>query len=168
HPDVIVIGAGVVGAAVARALARAGERVQVLEATFPGSGATAAGMGHIVVMDDSDAQFALTSYSRSLLAAEADELPPSCELDACGTLWVAEDEGQRAAVVGKAAYHEARGVRVEVLDGQAVAEAEPNLRPGLAGALRVPDDAVVYPPALAAWFLEQAKLAGADVRMGEA
>src|SRR5690606_29193363 len=166
-PDVIVVGAGVVGAAVARALARDGVRVQVLEATFPGSGATAAGMGHIVVMDDSDAQFALTSYSRALLAAESAELPPSCELDVCGTLWLAEDESQRTAVQDKAAYYETRGVRVEILDGAALAEAEPNLRPGLAGALRVPDDAVVYPPALAAWLLEQAVAAGAEVRTGE-
>lgn len=168
HPDVIVVGAGVVGAAVARAFARDGLRVQVLEAAFAGSGATAAGMGHIVVMDDSDAQFALTSYSRALLAAEASELPATCELDVCGTLWIAENEVQRAAIDEKAAYHEARGVRVEILDGSAVAEAEPNLRHGLAGALRVPDDAVVYPPALAATFLEQAAAAGADVRVGEA
>ena len=167
HPDVIVVGAGVVGAACARALARDGLRVQVLEAAFPGSGATAAGMGHIVVMDDSDAQFALTSYSRALLADEAGELPAACELDVCGTLWIAENEAQLAAITDKAAYHEAHGVRTEVLDAHAVADAEPNLRPGLAGALRVPDDAVVYPPALAAWFLDGARAAGADVRIGE-
>ena len=39
---------------------------------------------------------------------------------------------------------------------------------GLAGALRVPDDAVVYPPGLAAWLLEEARRAGAVVRLGEA
>ena len=38
-------------------------------------------------------------------------------------------------------------MRAEVLDAQALAEAEPNLRPGLAGGLLVPDDGVIYPPA---------------------
>ena len=52
-PSVIVVGAGVVGAACAEALAEAGCRVSVLEAGFPGAGATGAAMGHIVVMDDS-------------------------------------------------------------------------------------------------------------------
>ena len=47
-------------------LARRGLRVVVVDRDIVGSGATAAGMGHIVVMDDSDAQFALTRYSQQL------------------------------------------------------------------------------------------------------
>ena len=58
--DVAVLGAGIVGAACSRALAQAGLRVIVLDRAPFGSGATAAGMGHLVVMDDSDAQFTLT------------------------------------------------------------------------------------------------------------
>ncbi|MGH7507471.1 MAG: NAD(P)/FAD-dependent oxidoreductase [Longimicrobiales bacterium] len=168
EPDVLVIGGGIVGAATAYALASDGFVVEVLEAGCIAGGATAAGMGHIVAMDDSEAQFALTTYSRRLLAEVAEGLPPSCELDVCGTLWIAEDEAQLDAVHGKAEWYRARGVATEVLDGRALAEAEPNLRAPLAGALRVPDDAVVYPPALAAWFLERAKALGARVRTGEA
>ncbi len=52
-PSVIVVGAGVVGAACAEALAVEGCRVSVLEAAFPAAGATGAAMGHLVVMDDS-------------------------------------------------------------------------------------------------------------------
>ncbi|MGH7506483.1 MAG: FAD-dependent oxidoreductase, partial [Longimicrobiales bacterium] len=92
EPDVLVIGGGIVGAATAYALASDGFVVEVLEAGCIAGGATAAGMGHIVVMDDSEAQFALTAYSRRLLAEAAEALPPSCELDICGTLWIAEDE----------------------------------------------------------------------------
>ena len=66
RPDAIVVGAGIVGAACAYELARAGLRVLILEAGYVGGSTTAAGMGHIVVMDDSEAQFALTSYSRRL------------------------------------------------------------------------------------------------------
>ena len=60
--DVVIVGAGIVGAACADAFAERGLRVLVVDRDVVGSGATAAGMGHIVVMDDSDAQFALTNY----------------------------------------------------------------------------------------------------------
>ena len=56
--DVIVIGAGMVGAACAHALANAGQRVLVLDARL--GGATNAGMGHLVVMDDNPAELALS------------------------------------------------------------------------------------------------------------
>ena len=64
--DVAIVGAGIVGAACADELARRGMQVAVVDREIVGSGATAAGMGHIVVMDDSDAQFALTRYSQQL------------------------------------------------------------------------------------------------------
>ena len=166
QPDVLVIGAGIVGAATAFVLARDGLDVEVIDGGCVAGGTTAAGMGHIVVMDDSEAQFALTSYSRALLAELADDFDEQCELDVCGTLWIAEDETQVDAMRAKAAWYEARGVRTELLDGHALAEAEPNLRTPLAGALRVPDDAVVYPPGLTAWLLDRACDAGARVRAG--
>lgn len=164
RPDALVIGAGVVGAAVAFALSRAGLTVEVLEAGFAGGGVTAAGMGHVVVMDDSEAQFALTAWSRRLLAELGDELPPSCELDRCGTLWLAHDDDELNAARARQRFYAERGVRAALLDEQQVAEAEPHLRPGLAGALLVPDDAVVYPPALAWWLLARAADHGARLR----
>ena len=165
-PSVIVVGAGVVGAACAEALARDGCRVSVLEAAFPGAGATGAAMGHLVVMDDSEAQFALTAYSRRLWTERAPALPAAVEDDACGTLWVAADDEELEHCRKKAAFYEARGVRVELLDARALADAEPQRRPGLAGALRVPQDRVVYPPAAARHFLERARERGASVELG--
>jgi len=164
RPDAVVIGAGVVGAACAFYLARAGLRVEVLEADFAGGSTTAAGMGHVVVMDDSEAQFALTRYSQRLLAEMEAELPPGVEMERRGTLWVAEDDEQMAVVQAKHAHYADRGVPTEVLDARAVSEAEPSLRAGLAGGLRVPEDGVLYPPALAAWLLARAAEAGATVR----
>ena len=58
--DVVIAGAGIVGSACADEFARRGRRVAVVDSDVASGGATAAGMGHIVVMDDSDAQFALT------------------------------------------------------------------------------------------------------------
>ena len=165
-PSVIVVGAGVVGAACAEALAEGGCRVSVLEAAFPGAGATGAAMGHLVVMDDSEAQFALTAYSRRLWTERAPELPAEVEDEACGTLWVAADDDELAHCRKKAAYYEDRGERVELLDERALREAEPQLRHGLAGALRVPQDRVVYPPAAARLFLARARALGATLEAG--
>jgi glycine/D-amino acid oxidase-like deaminating enzyme len=165
-PDAVVVGAGIVGAACAEALAREGLSVLVLEAGFPGGGATAAAMGHVVAMDDSPAQLALTRRSRELWTALAPELPPWCEDEACGTLWVAASDEEMRAVAPRAAAYRAAGVEAELLDARSLAEAEPNLRPGLAGGMRVPGDRVLYPPGAARFLLERARARGAEVRAG--
>jgi len=162
--DIIIVGAGIVGAACAMECAKGGLRTLVLDRGPIGGGTTAAGMGHLVVMDDSEAQFALTSYSRRLWHELRAQLPREVEFDCCGTLWVAVDQEEMAEVWRKQKFYEQRGVRVEVLDEAGVAKAEPNLRPGLAGGLRVLDDAVVYPPCAAQALLELAKKDGAEVR----
>ena len=161
-PDVLVVGAGIVGAACAAEAAGAGLSVRVLESRFAGGGATAAAMGHIVVMDDSPAQFALTDLSRRLWTELAPSLPPACEDQQTGTLWVAADAEELGHVATKAAFYRERGVAVEELDAAALAAAEPNLRPGLAGALRVSGDRVLYPVNAARWLLERAAASGAE------
>jgi glycine/D-amino acid oxidase-like deaminating enzyme len=153
--DAVVIGAGIVGAACALELAEAGLSVAVIERDAIGSGATAAGMGHIVAMDDSEAQFALTSYSQSLWTNLAAELPPAVEYLGCGTIWVAADDEEMAEVRRKRDFYAARGIAAEVLDERSLSQAEPNLRP-MAGGLLVPSDAVVYPPCAAGYLLEKA------------
>jgi glycine/D-amino acid oxidase-like deaminating enzyme len=113
-------------------------------------------MGHIVVMDDSEAEFALTHYSRRLWLELAAELPPEAEFLPAGTLWVAADQEEIAEVRRKLAFYTAHGVSAHELDSHALAEAEPNLRPGLAGGLLIPADAVVYPPVIARFLLSRA------------
>jgi len=166
--DIIIAGAGIVGAACAAECARGGMKTLVLDRGPVAGGTTAAGMGHIVVMDDSEAQFALTSYSCALWRRRLLELPADVEYDPCGTLWLAADEAEMAEVRRKHKYYTARGVRAEMLDAAGVAKAEPNLRAGMAGGLRVPDDAVLYPPCAARFLLDQAKRDGAQVRLGAA
>jgi len=163
RPDAVVVGAGIVGAACALALAREGLRVLVLEGGFAGGGATAAAMGHLVVMDDSEAQFALTAWSLRLWAELAGELPADCEDDPCGTLWLAAGEAEMERVRAKADFYRARGVAAEVLDAAQLAAAEPRLRRGLAGALRVPGDRVIYPPNAVRFLLARAADHGAEL-----
>ncbi|MDR3702837.1 MAG: FAD-binding oxidoreductase [Candidatus Sulfopaludibacter sp.] len=151
--DVAIAGGGIVGAACAEECRAAGLKVVVVEPGPVGGGATAAGMGHIVVMDDSPAQIALTRCSRDLWLARRNSLPANVEYLPCGTLWVAADQEELAEVHRKKALYDGIGVRAEVLDARSLAEAEPHLRSGLAGALLVPDDSVVYPPCAARHML---------------
>jgi glycine/D-amino acid oxidase-like deaminating enzyme len=154
--DAVVVGAGIVGAACARELAEAGMRVAVCERhDYSGGGATAAGMGHLAVMDDSDAQFALTSYSQELWIQLAPELPQDAEYLPCGSLWVAADEEEFVEVKRKYNFYSERAIPVQILDSQQLAAAEPNLRPGLVGALLMPRDSVCYPPCAARYLIDQ-------------
>jgi D-hydroxyproline dehydrogenase subunit beta len=104
--DLIIVGAGIVGAACAMECARAGLKVLVLDRGPIGGGTTAAGMGHIVVMDDSEAQFALTACSRRLWQELRPSLPADVEYDACGTLWVAADAEEMAEVYRKQEFYQ--------------------------------------------------------------
>jgi D-hydroxyproline dehydrogenase subunit beta len=116
--DVVIVGAGIVGAACADAFAGRGLRVAVVDRDVVGSGATAAGMGHIVVMDDSDAQFELTNYSQRLWQQLRPELPDDVEYEQTGTIWVAADEEEMTEVLRKREYYQERGVSVAVIDAR--------------------------------------------------
>ena len=154
--DILILGAGIVGASCARECAAAGLRVGIIEPGVPGGAASAAGMGHLVVMDDSPAQLALSKFSRELWRVLKHELPPQVEYEQRGTLWVAADAEEMDEVLAKHSIYGSMDVVSEVLDEAALREAEPNLRRGLAGALRVPHDAVIYPPAATGYFLASA------------
>jgi glycine/D-amino acid oxidase-like deaminating enzyme len=164
--EAIVVGAGIVGAACADELARRGVQVAVVDRDMVGGGATAAGMGHIVVMDDSDAQFALTRYSQQLWQELKPELPEDVEYEQCGTIWVAADEEEMAEVSRKHECYGKQGVPAEVLDSQRLRHLEPNLRDGMAGGLLVPEDGVLYPPCAARFLIERAREHGARLRLG--
>ncbi len=168
HFDVVIVGAGIVGSAVARECALTGWRVAVVEGATPGGGATGAGMGHLVVMDDSPAQLALTAYSRSLWQQQSVGLPKSVEYECCGTIWVAADDEEMADVHSRQRIYANAGVPAEVLTAAQLAQQEPNLRSGLAGGLLVPGDGVVYPPAAAGFYLAQAQALGAVVFLARA
>jgi D-hydroxyproline dehydrogenase subunit beta len=164
--DAIIVGAGIVGAACADELARRGLRVGVIDRDVIGSGATAAGMGHIVVMDDSEPQFALTRYSQTLWQALERDLPEDVEFEQCGTIWVAADDDEMLEVQRKCDYYRTRGVPAEILDHAHLKELEPNLREGLSGGLLVPEDAVLYPPCAARFLMERAQKHGATLQLG--
>ena len=167
RPTAIVVGAGIVGAACAAALAEKGVTVTIIERDFPACGTTAAGMGHLVAMDDSPAQLALTARSLELWREFLAKSPRHVELESTGTLWIAEDDEQLVALKEKQATYRAAGITSEILDEKRLSAAEPNLRRGLPGALRVSADAVIYPPAAALALLDRARQLGASIIRAE-
>jgi D-hydroxyproline dehydrogenase subunit beta len=150
--DVLIVGGGIVGAACAYELARAGLRVAIVEERGIGTGATNAGMGHLVVLDDSEAQFALSSWSLDLWREIAEEVPAECEYRQCGTVWVAGDAQEFELARKKRDRHACAGVTAELLDARGLLDLEPNLRPGLSGGLLVPRDATAHPASTARFF----------------
>jgi len=164
YPDVAVIGAGIVGAACAAELAGHGLTVEVIDQMGIGCGTTGAGMGHLVVMDDSPAEFALSKWSVELWRELAGELAPQHGYRPCGTLWIATDDDELQAARARLARLQAAGIACHILDEQQLRACEPALRLGLPGALLAPGDGVVYPPAVAAWLLSPERPWGRRLR----
>jgi glycine/D-amino acid oxidase-like deaminating enzyme len=165
--DVLVVGAGIVGAACADALSARGLQVLVIEQDTVGSGATAAGMGHLVAMDDNAAELALTARSLELWRDFIAEHPAQHEYSRCGTIWIAADDEELAAARAKAATMAAHGLSCEMLDAAALYAQEPQLRPGFAGGLLVHGDGLVYPPKSARILMDRALARGARLMAGE-
>ena len=162
--DLVVVGAGIVGAACADLAAAQGLRIAIVEPDPIGGGATAASMGHLVVMDDDPAELALSRYSLQLWEAYADL--PEAEFSRCGTLWIARDERERAGIDAKIARLAQAGVRAQAIDVNTLYELEPELAPGLAGGMLVAGEAVVYPPRVADFLVKRAVSRHADLFHG--
>jgi len=166
-PDVLIVGAGIIGAACADALSARGLRVTVVERDVVGSGATAAGMGHLVAMDDNAAELALSSHSLELWQELVDGQQRRHEYSRCGTIWVAADDEELEAARAKAGTMKAKGLECDVIGAQELYRLEPNLRPHLAGGLLVQGDGLVYPPKSARILLARAVARGASMVTGE-
>lgn len=165
--DVIIAGAGIVGAACAARLSDDGLRVCIIDPGPIGcGGATAAGMGHIMVTDDSPALFDLTRLSRELWDRLAPSLPADCERVQCGTLWVAEDDAEMSLAEAKVRFYRDHAERAELLTAADLQRCEPNLRPGLRGGFRLPEDSILYPPCVVRVLLQRVIDKGGEVILG--
>ncbi|WP_405810586.1 FAD-binding oxidoreductase [Streptomyces sp. NBC_00210] len=164
-PDIVVIGAGVIGAACAYYAARSGLSVTVIDRGPVAGGTTGAGEGNLLVSDkEPGPELELALLSASLWRELAEALPPDIEFEAKGGLVVASDETRLTALREFAAAQSAAGVKALEVPGDSLHELEPHLAPGLPGAFHYPQDAQVQ-PALAAAHLLHAS--GAEVRLGE-
>lgn len=171
--DVIVVGAGVVGCAVAFELASRGRRVLVLDMRRPGGGASKASAGILAPWVEGHHAPALRALGlRSLGVYESfiDRVTAASgiavEFRRIGTLEVAVAAADVARLRDAAATAEAAGVAVEWLEGDAARALEPALGAHVVGALRIPSHAVVNVPALTAASAAAARTLGATVHDG--
>jgi D-hydroxyproline dehydrogenase subunit beta len=164
--DVAVVGAGIIGAGCAWECTRAGLRVVVIESGQPGGWTTSTNMGQITVEDGSEAEFLLTRLAVDLWRELGPELPPAAEYQRLGTIWVASDEEEMGAVERRQRLYSAHGVPAVLLDEESLRREEPNLRPGLAGGLFMPEEAVVTGTAATHALLDRVQAAGGQLRTG--
>ncbi|MEU1672452.1 FAD-binding oxidoreductase [Streptomyces roseifaciens] len=163
--DVIVVGAGVVGAACAYYAARSGLSVTVVDRGPVAGGTTGAGEGNLLVSDkEPGPELELALLSTRLWHELARELPARIEYEAKGGLVVASDASAMAALRKFAAAQAGAGVTAEEIPAGRLHDVEPHLAPGLGGGFRYPQDAQVQPALAAAHLL---RASGARVRTGE-
>ena len=168
--DAVIVGAGMVGAATAHALTRAGLRVAVVDRGGVAGGTTSAGEGNILVSDKAPGpELELALRSSALWRSLADELgADTLEYEPKGGVVVARTTDGVDALKGLVKGQRAAGVEVGRVDPAALAELEPNLTRDVAGGAWYPQDAQVQPMLATASLLRDARAAGASVHLGTA
>ncbi|MFJ4824526.1 NAD(P)/FAD-dependent oxidoreductase [Streptomyces bacillaris] len=166
--DLVVIGAGTVGAACAYYAARAGLSVAVVDRGPVAGGTSGSGEGNLLVSDkEPGPELELARMSLALWGELAHVLPEDIEFEAKGGIVVAED-GEQLSLLREFAGSQGRaGVAVEEVGADGLREREPHLAPGLAGGFHYSEDAQVQPARAAARLLECAGRAGARIFLGE-
>ncbi|MFD8033637.1 NAD(P)/FAD-dependent oxidoreductase [Streptomyces sp. NPDC059717] len=157
--DVVVVGAGMVGAACALYAARAGLDVALVDRGPVAGGTTGAGEGNLLVSDkEPGPELELALLSLRLWDELADELGPAVEYEPKGGVVVASAPGGLAALEALAAGQRAAGVEAVDVPADRLHDLEPHLAPGLTGGVLYPQDRQVM-PALAAAHLVRASRA---------
>jgi len=174
-PDVLVVGAGVIGAAVAYEAAKAGRSVLLVDRGAPGGEASSAAAGVLAVgsgraEDEPHLALRRASLARfpALAAALADETGIDVALDEAGVLELCASEDEEAEVTARAARRRAAGFRVERRTAAEVRDLEPHVHPGVGAAFHWGDDARVDPVRLVDALVAGAKRHGAEVWAGHA
>ncbi|MFH7594237.1 FAD-dependent oxidoreductase [Streptomyces racemochromogenes] len=166
--DVTVIGAGVVGSAIARELARLPLRTALVEARDDvGDGTSKANTAILHTGFDAvpgSLESRLVREGSRLLSAYA--AGSGIPVEPLGALLVAWDADQLAALPGLAAKAERNGHHdTRILPAEEVRAREPHLGPGVLGALEVPGESVICPWTTTLAYATQAVRAGVDLHL---
>jgi glycerol-3-phosphate dehydrogenase len=169
--DVVIVGAGVVGAAIARELTRFELDVTLLEGG-PDVGAGTSKANTALLHTGFDAkpgtlESRLVARGYRLLSeyARAAGIP----VEPTGALLVAWDEQQRGEFAGIVERSRANGYdAIRELARDELYRREPSLGPGAVAALEVPDEGLVCPFTTPLAFATEAVLAGCELRRGAA
>jgi glycine oxidase len=138
--DVVIVGAGVIGCAVAHELARRGLRTVVVEARAVGRGATQASAGVLAPFIEAPAEGplqALTVESLGMydrfVATVSEEANLPVEYRRCGTIEVARDSGSVRRLKTLGEWARSRGVDARWVEASEIGRLEPALAPTSGG-----------------------------------
>ena len=163
--EVVIIGGGVIGLTIARALAQRGVRdLMLIERGRPGAEASWAAGGILapqVEVDRHDEFFQLACASRDLYpdfaASLKEETGVDVELDTTGTLCLGVTPKDEAELRHRYEWQQGEGLEIEWLKGDEARRVEPCVSANVSCALRFPND----------FQVENRRLIGALVRANE-
>jgi glycine oxidase len=146
--DIAIVGGGVIGLSIARAVARRGVKdVVVIERGSFGCEASSAAAGMLAPQaeaDTADTFFELCCRSRDLYPGFAlalrEETGIDVELDQTGTLYLALTEADDRELSHRYDWQQAAGLAVERLNAEDALRLEPSISSKVRGALRFPRD----------------------------
>jgi glycine oxidase len=171
--DVIVIGGGVIGCAIARELALGGVRVLLIERQGIGAGASGAAAGTLAAQAEAeepgrllDLAIASRALYASFLEAVLRESGLPCEHGTGGILYCALDAAEEDGLEARARWQRAAGLDVRRLSADEARAMEPELTRAVHGASHYPDDHWVDPRGLAAALGVAAQRGGVEFATG--
>src|SRR5579863_7474099 len=170
-PDVIVIGAGIIGASIAWKLAHAGRRVTLLDAGSVGGEASWAGAGMLAPggeIEARDVWLDLALESQNLYPAYVAQLEGesgvSIDYRRCGAVELAFDDKECQALTHRAALQRPLGIPSQPMDRSDLRHMVPAFDREAAGAFFYPGDAIVDPRDIMAALRKASAAAGVEIR----
>jgi sarcosine oxidase, subunit beta len=168
--EVVVIGAGVIGASVAYHLAQKGcDSVLVLERNpGPGGGSTGRATGGFRAQFGSETNVRLSLLSREKLLRFEEELGVDPGYRACGYLFLADDEAQLDALRGAQSVQREAGLNeAREVGPSEVGEINPAVRTdGIVGGVYGPTDGFIKPMEILHGYVAGAETLGARFEYG--
>jgi sarcosine oxidase subunit beta len=164
HAEVVVIGGGIIGGAIAYYAAKAGLAVTVVERGELASGTSSRCDGNILAIDKDpgfDSQMSLKS--QELVHALSRELEHPFEYRAPGSILVCESEEEMAAAEEWVRRQKEAGLPFRMLDRADIRQESPYFADDLLGGLECATDSTVNPYLLTYALFEGAKRHGARV-----